>query len=571
MNRAGKPVRSAHRALDLLEVMTGHPAGLTFTEVMAAMGLPRSSTHDLLQTLVDRRYIEYRPDDRHYRLGARMLGLSADYVYNSELIRLARPHLTRLVGQLRETAYLAVLEGDHALYVAAEETDDTLRMAAPVGNRVPLHATAAGKLLLASLPDEESERLLGAGPLRAFTPRTITSPADVRKELSEVRRLGVAMDCEEYSTALLCVAVPVQDRTGKVAAALGLSVPAGRLDLAALRRASRALQDAAAKMYEIPAAPASSTAKGRLRIGISLAQRLAGFHRESARAGLAVGPAIEALQDHYRLEIIWANARESEAKQVTDIHQFLKLKVDAVMIQPVSNLAADVAFRELSTARIPAVCLQRPARSRAVRYFVGGDTFSEGAMQVEYVANMLGGEGKIALIEGDPYHENARNMALGALAALQRYCGLELIFNQSASQWSGQEAAHMVGELLASGACPDAIIAANDDMAGFVADVLAARGLSGRVVLVGGDGDRDALHRIRQGTQQATVFQDPLSLAREALIQVITLIRGQTHPEGMERRSILRSPVGPEMLVREVPYLLVSKENLSVLAQFWGE
>lgn len=565
-----RPVRSAFRALDLLELLAAHKEGLTFTAIMEALSLPRSTTHDLLKTLTARRYLQYEEEGRLYRLGTRMLGVSADHMHHTELVRLVRPEMLKLVEQFGATAHLAVLDGNQALWVAAEEANDALRMAAHVGRPAPLHATAVGKVLLAGMEPLDLGALFGPGSLPACTRHTITTLQDLSTEIDEVRRLGYAMDTEEFVTALTCVAAPVRDRSGKVVAALAQSIPTGRLTPTVIRRVSRAVQEAASRIYSARAHP-TPPAGGPLRIGFSIAQRFQGFHRERARAHVEMLRMVEAMQQRHSVEVIWANARESELKQAADVHQFLRMKVDAMIIQPVSNNAADVAFREAGAAGIPAVCFQRPARCRSIRVFVGGDAFSEGVMQVEYVARMLGGSGQVVVIEGDPYHENARNMALGALSALQRYRGLELIFNESANRWSSEEAAQLVSELLDTGRLPDAIIVANDDMAGSVADVLARRELTGRVILVGGDGDRDALLRLQSGTQHATVFQNPSLLAEEAILLATDLARGRWSPESLVKRQILRSPTGPDMLVREVPYLLVSRENIGVLEQFWGD
>lgn len=570
--RKFRQVRSAYRALDLLELLTAHRDGLSFSRIMEELALPRSTTHDLLKTLVSRRYLEFREDRKLYHLGTRMLGVSADHIENTELVRLCRPELARLVERFGETAHVAVLDGAEALYIAAEESDKTLRMMSPVGSRVPLHATAVGKVLLAGLRDEDADLLLGPGPFPEYTPVTIRMSRDLAMEIKEVRRLGYGLDTEEFAGALTCIAAPLRDRSGQVVAALGQSIPTGRLDPVMIRRVSRAVQESAARVYGHKPGPVVFRAAGpSLRIGFSIAQGFLGFHRELARAQVQVMPLAERLQSQFNAEVVWANARDSELKQAADVEQFTRMKVDAIIIQPVSHAAADVAFRDAAAAGIPAVCFQRPARSRPVRVFVGGDTFSQGVMQVEYVARMLGGNGKLVLIEGDPYQENARNMALGALTALQRYRGMELIFNQSVKNWSAAEGAQLLDELFDSGRRPDAIIAANDDMAGSMADVLARRDLTGKILLVGGDGDRDAMRRIKAGTQHATVFQDPYRLAEEAILLAGDLARGRWSPDTLERRQILRSPPGPDMLVRDVPYLLVSRENLSVLEQFWGE
>jgi DNA-binding IclR family transcriptional regulator len=128
-----------------------------------------------------------------------------------------------------ETVHLAILEGNEVLYIAKEEGTNTIRMVSAVGRRFPAYGTGVGKMLLSALPPAELDRLYPPDlPLAPITPHTITDPVALRQELAEIRVRGYAIDEEESTPGLCCIAAPVFDSHGAVVAAISVSVPTVR-------------------------------------------------------------------------------------------------------------------------------------------------------------------------------------------------------------------------------------------------------------------------------------------------------------------------------------------------------
>jgi IclR family acetate operon transcriptional repressor len=244
-SRSTDVVQSVDRALALLEALAdaGFPLGIG--EVAERTGLAQGTAHRLLHSLQRRGYVR-RVGGRKYSVGTAALRLG-DAAQRS-LARSARPLLVDLVEASGETANLAVLEGDDVVYVGQVPSPHTLRMFAEVGRHVPPHSTAVGKVLLAALPRDEALALLRRTGLPARTSATITDLDAFERELDEVHANGWAADEEEQEAGVRCVAVPVRDADG-VVAAVSLSGPAERFAgagdarlLDALLRAGRDFQ-----------------------------------------------------------------------------------------------------------------------------------------------------------------------------------------------------------------------------------------------------------------------------------------------------------------------------------------
>jgi DNA-binding IclR family transcriptional regulator len=221
-------VKSAQRALTVLELLARSEAPLTFGEIGAALDYPRSSLFGLLNTLLDRHWLEFDGQSRKYWLGIRTLEAGSAYLRSIDLVQLARPHMERVRDLLDETVQLAVLEGRFNIYIGKVEGTQHLRLASEVGLRLAAHATALGKMLLAGLSKEELERLMATVRLERFTPQTITDFATLHRELDRTRERGYATDDEEHTLGVRCVAVPIRDHAGRTVAALSVSFPTVR-------------------------------------------------------------------------------------------------------------------------------------------------------------------------------------------------------------------------------------------------------------------------------------------------------------------------------------------------------
>ncbi|MGA8210884.1 MAG: IclR family transcriptional regulator [Nocardioidaceae bacterium] len=222
--RTAGAVQSVDRALSLLEALATSEGPVGVGELAGQTGLPQGTAHRLLRALQLRGYVR-RDASRKYSLGTAAARLS-DGAHRALALQ-ARPFLTELVEACGETANLAVLEGDEAVYVAQVPSPYTLRMFAEVGAHVPVHSTAVGKVLLSDLPRGRAAALLARVGLPRRTPATVTDAQTLLVEVELVRARGWAGDEEEQELGVRCVAVPVR-AGGRVLAAMSLSGPAER-------------------------------------------------------------------------------------------------------------------------------------------------------------------------------------------------------------------------------------------------------------------------------------------------------------------------------------------------------
>jgi IclR family KDG regulon transcriptional repressor len=220
-------VKSADRVLLIFDLIATR-GPLTFSEVAGALGLPASSTHNLLKTLVRREYLLLDPDNRRYHLGLRLWEVAQAYVKSDSLPRLAQPIMDRVVAQTGETVQLARLDGVENVYLAISESPQPMKLVSAVGKRLYAHATGLGKVMLAGLSEEEARRRLSPVQLPRFTPNTIVELDALLAALGLVRQRGYAIDNEEYVIGCRCIAMPVRDADGRVIAAMSVSIPTPR-------------------------------------------------------------------------------------------------------------------------------------------------------------------------------------------------------------------------------------------------------------------------------------------------------------------------------------------------------
>ena len=204
---------------------------LSMQNISKKLDLYPSTTHRILDTLKHWGYVEQEPDNQEYQLGLKVLELGMAKLQQIDLVREATPYLKELVNQCNETAHLGVLEEGDVLYLAKEESSQTIRMCSYVGKRAPLYCTALGKVLLAYLPEGERKKILSRRGLPRLTEKTITDKKELEKELGKVREQGFALDREENEKDVSCIAAPIRNYQGKVIAAISISGPAYRVDI----------------------------------------------------------------------------------------------------------------------------------------------------------------------------------------------------------------------------------------------------------------------------------------------------------------------------------------------------
>ena len=166
-------VQSIERAFTVLEMMADHGGMMGLSQLSAESGLPLPTIHRLVRTLVDLGYLRQEPS-RQYLLGPRLVRLGES---SSRLLNVwARPHLTRLVDELGESANFAMLDGNQIVYVAQVPSRHSMRMFTEVGRRVLPHCTAVGKAIMAEMPQDEVRRILEQTGMPRSTEHTLTDP-----------------------------------------------------------------------------------------------------------------------------------------------------------------------------------------------------------------------------------------------------------------------------------------------------------------------------------------------------------------------------------------------------------
>ncbi|EPD67264.1 IclR family transcriptional regulator domain-containing protein [Streptomyces sp. HGB0020] len=232
--RAPHFVRSFERGLAVIRSFDAEHPERTLSEVADACGLTRAAARRLLLTLLDLGYVHQ--GGRLFRLTPRVLELGYSYLAGITLPQIAEPHLEQLVEQVRESSSLCVLDGDDVVYVARVPTRRIMSAAITVGTRFPAHLTSTGRVIMAHLPQEESDARLARIELLPLTEHSVMSTAALRAELQRVRRQGYALVDQELEEGLRSVAAPVRDRSGEVVGAVNIAVPAGRTSVESIRR-----------------------------------------------------------------------------------------------------------------------------------------------------------------------------------------------------------------------------------------------------------------------------------------------------------------------------------------------
>jgi DNA-binding IclR family transcriptional regulator len=211
--------------------------GLGVTELARRANLPKSTVSRIAAELVSQCFLE-RDGDKLY-LGIRLFELAQTVEQPRQLRRLALPVLTELREVTGQTAHLALLEGPDIVCIAILRGNRSSEPPVMVGGRLPAHATALGKAILAFSPGALVQRAIQAG-LEARTPHTICEPSALLRELAAIRRLGVATEYEECVVGRSCVASPILSQGGAAIAAVSVAGPAADMVAGSVSPAVRA-------------------------------------------------------------------------------------------------------------------------------------------------------------------------------------------------------------------------------------------------------------------------------------------------------------------------------------------
>ena len=220
-------IQSIERAAAILRLLSGRNRRLGVAALAGELGLPKATVHGILRTLQQVGFVEQDTESGKYQLGAALLHMGSSYLDGNELRTRALNWSDALAARSNESVRIGTLHDGQILIVHHVFRPDDSRQALEVGSLLPAHATAIGKMLLAS-SDYAFEEAASAA-LRRFTEQTVTDAEQLREELGEVRRRGWAAEIEELVVGEVSIAAPISDRRGAVVGAIGISGPVERL------------------------------------------------------------------------------------------------------------------------------------------------------------------------------------------------------------------------------------------------------------------------------------------------------------------------------------------------------
>lgn len=221
-------VRAIARGFSVVEALGRPPGRHTLAEVAALTDLNRATARRVLATLLSLNYCE--ADGRYFRLRPRALALGFSYLSAQPYWGYAHRVLEDLRSEVKESCALAVLDGAEIVYVVRQPSRRILSTNLGVGSRLPAHLVSLGRVLLAALPADAREQFLATVELKRLTPKTITQPRVLKRELALTAERGYGWVDGELDPAICGIAVPVRDTAGNVLAALSVNTISGTID-----------------------------------------------------------------------------------------------------------------------------------------------------------------------------------------------------------------------------------------------------------------------------------------------------------------------------------------------------
>ena len=236
------------RVVVLLREVAEADAPVTANEISERTGLPKATVYRLCDQLQAANLIRRQLGGRGFVPGKDLVDLAHSVLSARAVYAPRHAILTRVAREIGETCNLVAPEGTGMVYWDRVETEWPLRLQLPIGSRVPFHATASGKMYLASLAESHCVQLLGEIELKAYTDKTLTSPDELHSHIKSIQKLGYSLDDEEFIAGMTAVAVPVTDRKDRYVASLAVHAPKSRMSISEARRHVTVLRDAAARI-----------------------------------------------------------------------------------------------------------------------------------------------------------------------------------------------------------------------------------------------------------------------------------------------------------------------------------
>jgi IclR family acetate operon transcriptional repressor len=226
--QSASSVQSLDRALALLELIAAED-GLTLTELAQRAGVPPSTAHRILGTLQSHDYVRHDDERGLWLIGVKAFGVGSSFLRSRKLAETGRAIMRELMEECSETVNLGIEGGDSVVFISQVESHQAIRAFHRPGSRGAIHASGVGKALLLALDDDGVRRVLHKTGLERYTEKTIVEPDKLFAELATSRARGWAVDDEERTLGMRCVAAPIYNEHGEAFAGLSISGPTVRM------------------------------------------------------------------------------------------------------------------------------------------------------------------------------------------------------------------------------------------------------------------------------------------------------------------------------------------------------
>ncbi|MDP4022084.1 IclR family transcriptional regulator [Methylobacterium sp. NEAU 140] len=247
-------IQALDRALDVLDVLAASD-GLTLSELAGRLDQSVATMHRVLATLERRAFVEISADRQEWHVGAEAYRLGSAFLRRSNVVERSRSTMWALMQETGETSNLGVEKEGHVLFVSQVETHETIRAFFPPGTLSPLHASGIGKALLGTFEPARIDRLFRGKDLERFTDKTVATLAQLRDEIAATRARGYAIDDEERTTGMRCVAAPILNVHGEAVAGISVSGPTHRVTDERVREIGERVRKGAAAVSRLLGAP----------------------------------------------------------------------------------------------------------------------------------------------------------------------------------------------------------------------------------------------------------------------------------------------------------------------------
>jgi IclR family transcriptional regulator, KDG regulon repressor len=248
MNAEGHQDGTVGKALDVLDMVASQDGPVRFSDLLSQAAYPKATLYRLVQTLTNQGMLSYDDDLGTYALGVRLVRLAHAAWTQSSLAPIARPYLDELAHKTGETIHLAQLDLGQVLYVDKRNAAKPVDMFSSAGKVGPAYCTGVGKAMMAFLDEAALQASISRQSFHRFTPNTLDTPELLRAELATIRACGHCFDREEHEPGIICCAVPILTRTGRVLGAVSVTSTTARTTLAALAAHAPMIKDIAAQI-----------------------------------------------------------------------------------------------------------------------------------------------------------------------------------------------------------------------------------------------------------------------------------------------------------------------------------